>query len=86
MRANVGAAGTTFLRLRGKFKRYWAVGVWEEVFHKLLNHGDPAAPPPVDALVALLEGHLQSNREMQRKYRFELTKVCAMLQAGGNGS
>ena len=75
--------GATQLRLRHPFKRQWAQGVWGDLFHALLNHTDPQAPPPWGALAQRLERHLRATPEAAARAAREVAEVAALLPSAG---
>ncbi|PRW05791.1 mitotic checkpoint serine threonine- kinase BUB1 [Chlorella sorokiniana] len=71
--------GEVSLRPRQPFKRHWARELWGALFHRLLNHTDPLAPPALDYLIASLEEHMRSSRDAARSLRKELAAAAQLL-------
>jgi checkpoint serine/threonine-protein kinase len=73
----MNAEGSTFLRIKHAFRRYWQGEMWDTVFNKLLNWTclDAGAPPPWTELATMLETFLDSSKDGQRKEQIELNKL-----------
>jgi checkpoint serine/threonine-protein kinase len=71
------AEGSTFLRIKSAFRRYWQGDVWDMVFNKLLNWTslDAGAPPPWVELASMLETFLNSSKDLERKEQIEMNKL-----------
>lgn len=73
----VNAEGSTYLRIKSAFRRYWQGEMWDIVFHKLLNWTclDAGTPPPWMELATMLEEFLGSSKDGRRKEQNELNKL-----------
>jgi len=73
----MNAEGSTYLRIKSAFRRYWQGEMWDIVFNKLLNWTclDAGAPPPWMELATMLEDFLDSSKDGQRKEQNELNKL-----------
>jgi hypothetical protein len=54
-----GVTGNVTYIIKQRLRRYWAVELWEEFFHTLLNPVDSSGPPPSKQLLCRLQAHFQ---------------------------